>query len=150
MQLSPLCSGSSGNATYVEMGGLRLLVDAGATGRRIEALLGEAGASAGALDGERIEVGQKIRGHGAHKRSFGEELAAAPQGEPSAAHDKDARALERQLDAETHFPPSVDSRSASSIAARTRSRSARLWAAETNSASNWAGAASTPRSSRAR
>ena len=38
MQLSPLCSGSSGNATYVEMGGLRLLVDAGATGRRIEAL----------------------------------------------------------------------------------------------------------------
>ena len=46
MRLVPLCSGSSGNATLVEAGGLRLLVDAGGTGRRIEALLTEAGAAA--------------------------------------------------------------------------------------------------------
>lgn len=50
MRLVPLCSGSSGNATLVEAGGLRLLIDAGGTGRRIEALLTEAGAAADALD----------------------------------------------------------------------------------------------------
>ena len=31
MLFSPLCSGSSGNASYLEAGGVRLLVDAGVT-----------------------------------------------------------------------------------------------------------------------
>ena len=79
MQLSPLCSGSSGNATYVEMGGLRLLVDAGATGRRIEALLGEAGASAGALDAILLthEHIDHVQGAGVLARRYGLPVYAA-------------------------------------------------------------------------
>lgn len=79
MQLSPLCSGSSGNATYVEMGGLRLLVDAGATGRRVEALLGEAGASAGALDAILLthEHIDHVQGAGVLARRYGLPVYAA-------------------------------------------------------------------------
>ena len=40
MKFSPLCSGSSGNATYIEAGGARLLVDAGLTCKRMTELLG--------------------------------------------------------------------------------------------------------------
>ena len=36
MRFSPLCSGSSGNASYLETDGARLLIDAGGTGKRIE------------------------------------------------------------------------------------------------------------------
>ena len=81
MQLSPLCSGSSGNATYVEMGGLRLLVDAGATGRRIEALLGEAGASAGALDAILLthEHIDHVQGAGVLARRYGLPVYAAAE-----------------------------------------------------------------------
>ena len=39
MLFAPLCSGSSGNASYLEAGGVRLLVDAGVTGKRMEELL---------------------------------------------------------------------------------------------------------------
>ena len=39
MLLSPLCSGSSGNASYLEAGGTRLLVDAGLTAKRLTLLL---------------------------------------------------------------------------------------------------------------
>ena len=39
MLFSPLCSGSSGNASYLEAGGVRLLVDAGVTARRMKELL---------------------------------------------------------------------------------------------------------------
>ncbi|MBQ5987220.1 MAG: MBL fold metallo-hydrolase [Clostridia bacterium] len=41
MQLCPLCSGSSGNATYVSAGNTRLLIDAGLSCRRITELLGQ-------------------------------------------------------------------------------------------------------------
>jgi len=39
MLFSPLCSGSSGNASYLEAGGVRLLVDAGVTAKRIKELM---------------------------------------------------------------------------------------------------------------
>ena len=39
MLFSPLCSGSSGNASYLEAGGVRLLVDAGVTAKRMKELM---------------------------------------------------------------------------------------------------------------
>lgn len=39
MKLCPLCSGSSGNATYIEAGNARLLIDAGLSCKRITELL---------------------------------------------------------------------------------------------------------------
>ena len=39
MLFSPLCSGSSGNASFVDAGGVRLLVDAGVPGRRMKELM---------------------------------------------------------------------------------------------------------------
>ena len=41
MTFCPLCSGSSGNSSYLEAGGLRLLIDAGVTGKRMTELLHE-------------------------------------------------------------------------------------------------------------
>lgn len=43
MLFCPLCSGSSGNSTFVEAGDCRILIDAGVTAKRIEALLGAIG-----------------------------------------------------------------------------------------------------------
>ena len=39
MLFSPLCSGSSGNASYLEAGGVRLLVDAGVTAKRLREMM---------------------------------------------------------------------------------------------------------------
>ena len=39
MLFSPLCSGSSGNASYLDAGGVRLLVDAGVTAKRMKELM---------------------------------------------------------------------------------------------------------------
>ena len=39
MLFSPLCSGSSGNASYLEAGGVRLLIDAGVTAKRLRELM---------------------------------------------------------------------------------------------------------------
>ena len=39
MKVCPLCSGSSGNATYIEAGDARLLIDAGLSCKRIVELL---------------------------------------------------------------------------------------------------------------
>lgn len=44
MRICPLCSGSSGNSTYIEAGDVRLLIDAGLSCRRIAALLESIGA----------------------------------------------------------------------------------------------------------
>ena len=43
MKLCPLCSGSSGNATYIEAGDARLLIDAGLSCKRITELLEKIG-----------------------------------------------------------------------------------------------------------
>lgn len=51
MQLSVLSSGSKGNATYIELDGTRLLVDAGISARRIDSALKSLGTSAKELDG---------------------------------------------------------------------------------------------------
>ena len=50
MLFAPLCSGSSGNASYLEAGGVRLLVDAGVNGKRMEELLTLVDVSARGLD----------------------------------------------------------------------------------------------------
>ena len=50
MLFSPLCSGSSGNSSYLEAGGVRLLVDAGLPGKRMEQLLDMIDVSARSLD----------------------------------------------------------------------------------------------------
>ena len=51
MKFSPLCSGSSGNATYIEADQVHLLVDAGLTCKRICELMAEIGASPETLNG---------------------------------------------------------------------------------------------------
>ncbi|BEU86983.1 MBL fold metallo-hydrolase [Selenomonas sp. TAMA-11512] len=51
MHVSVLSSGSKGNATYIELDGTRLLIDAGISARRIDMALRELGTSAQALDG---------------------------------------------------------------------------------------------------
>ena len=43
MKLCPLCSGSSGNATYIEAGSARILIDAGLSCKRITELLAKIG-----------------------------------------------------------------------------------------------------------
>lgn len=50
MRIIPLMSGSSGNATYIESGDARILVDAGTTGKRVEGLLAQVGADMRAMD----------------------------------------------------------------------------------------------------
>lgn len=49
MLFSPLFSGSSGNATYIEAGDVRLLVDAGLAGNRVEAALRTVGVEPASL-----------------------------------------------------------------------------------------------------
>jgi len=49
MLFAPLCSGSSGNASYLEAGGVRLLVDAGVSAKRVEELLDLIGVPASTL-----------------------------------------------------------------------------------------------------
>ena len=50
MRFVPLCSGSSGNATYIEAGNARLLIDAGLSCRRITELMNQVGADPRNLD----------------------------------------------------------------------------------------------------
>ncbi len=50
MLFSPLCSGSSGNASYLEAGGVRLIVDAGVTARRLSELMSMIDVSPGSLE----------------------------------------------------------------------------------------------------
>ena len=49
MRFVPLCSGSSGNATYIEAGNARLLIDAGLSCKRITELLSRVGVTPGML-----------------------------------------------------------------------------------------------------
>lgn len=50
MEAAVLASGSKGNATYVEMDGVRLLIDAGISATRIKKALAAIGKDAGAID----------------------------------------------------------------------------------------------------
>lgn len=51
MQIHILASGSTGNAIFIELGGRKLLIDAGISARRIERGLAEVGIKVGELDG---------------------------------------------------------------------------------------------------
>ena len=51
MQVSVLASGSKGNAVYVEMDGVRLLIDAGISATRIKKALAAEGVDPASLDG---------------------------------------------------------------------------------------------------
>jgi phosphoribosyl 1,2-cyclic phosphodiesterase len=64
IEVQTLASGSSGNALLIRSHGGRILVDAGISCRRIEALLGAAGLAVGDLDGVLLthEHGDHVRG----------------------------------------------------------------------------------------
>ena len=64
MQVAVLASGSKGNATFVEMDGIRILIDAGISARRIKQELAALGESVEMLDGIFIthEHGDHIKG----------------------------------------------------------------------------------------
>ncbi|MDL2258391.1 MBL fold metallo-hydrolase [Eubacteriales bacterium OttesenSCG-928-K08] len=72
MLFSPLFSGSSGNATLVEAGGVRILVDAGLTGKRIEQALETVNAPAQTLNAILVthEHSDHIRGVGVLSRRY--------------------------------------------------------------------------------
>ncbi len=73
MLFSPLFSGSSGNATFIEAGGVRLLVDAGLTGIRIEQALSAIGIPANTIHGILVthEHIDHVRGIGVLSRKHG-------------------------------------------------------------------------------
>jgi phosphoribosyl 1,2-cyclic phosphodiesterase len=72
MIFSPLFSGSSGNATFIEAGHTRLLVDAGLTGRSIEQALLAVGANTDTISAILIthEHSDHIRGVGVLSRRY--------------------------------------------------------------------------------
>lgn len=78
MLFSPLFSGSSGNATFIEAGGQRVLVDAGLSGSRIEAALRAVGAPPETLSAILIthEHSDHIHGAGVLCRRYGLPLYA--------------------------------------------------------------------------
>jgi phosphoribosyl 1,2-cyclic phosphodiesterase len=72
MKLAMLGSGSRGNATYVEVEGTRVLVDAGFSGRQVVERLARIGVDAGSLDALIVthEHGDHTRGVGILARKF--------------------------------------------------------------------------------
>lgn len=50
MLFSPLCSGSSGNVSFLEAGGRRFLIDAGVSAKRVTELLGQIGVPVHTID----------------------------------------------------------------------------------------------------
>lgn len=72
MTFCPLCSGSSGNASYLEAGGVRLLIDAGVTGKRMTELLHEIDIQAHTIDAILVthEHSDHISGVGVLSRKY--------------------------------------------------------------------------------
>ncbi len=72
MLFSPLCSGSSGNASYLEAGGVRLLIDAGVTAKRLNELMSMIDVSPTGLDAILIthEHSDHISGIGVLSRKY--------------------------------------------------------------------------------
>ena len=72
MVFSPLCSGSSGNASFIEAGGVRLLIDAGITGKQAIELLHEIDITARTIDAILVthEHSDHVRGVGVLSRKF--------------------------------------------------------------------------------
>jgi phosphoribosyl 1,2-cyclic phosphodiesterase len=76
MRIATLGSGSRGNATFLEAGGTRVLVDAGFSGREIESRLGRLGIEADSIEAIVVthEHGDHTRGIGVFARRFGTPL----------------------------------------------------------------------------
>jgi phosphoribosyl 1,2-cyclic phosphodiesterase len=76
--MRPLFSGSRGNATYVEAGGVRLLVDAGVSCARLAAALKDMGRDPASLDGILIshEHGDHVAGLDVFASKFGVKVYA--------------------------------------------------------------------------
>ena len=72
MIFAPLCSGSSGNAAFLEAGGVRMLIDAGGPGKRIIELLHEIDITARTIDAILVthEHSDHIAGVGVLSRKF--------------------------------------------------------------------------------
>ena len=73
MKVCPLASGSSGNCTYVQNGSTGVLVDAGLTGKQVEARLQGIGVDASRLQGSVVshEHQDHIQGVGVLARRYG-------------------------------------------------------------------------------
>lgn len=73
MRFCPLYSGSSGNVSFVEGGGVKLLVDAGLPGRKIELALRERGIEPGEINGLLVthDHSDHIAGVGVFARRYG-------------------------------------------------------------------------------
>jgi phosphoribosyl 1,2-cyclic phosphodiesterase len=73
MRFSPLCSGSSGNSSFFESGDTRLLIDAGVTGKKAEALLSEIQVDPATITGILVthEHTDHIQGVGILSRRYG-------------------------------------------------------------------------------
>lgn len=80
MQVAVLASGSKGNATFVEMDGIRILIDAGISARRIKQELATLGESVEMLDGIFIthEHGDHIKGLPNLVKKYGIQIYSRP------------------------------------------------------------------------
>ena len=80
MQVAVLASGSKGNATFVEMDGIRILIDAGISARRIKQELAALGESVEMLDGIFIthEHGDHIKGLPNLVKKYGIQIYSRP------------------------------------------------------------------------
>ncbi|MBP2645236.1 MAG: fold metallo-hydrolase [Firmicutes bacterium] len=80
MQVNVLASGSRGNATLISLGGVKLLVDAGISTRRIKTELDKVGVNIGDLDGVLIthEHRDHISGLSTLTRKYGVPVYARP------------------------------------------------------------------------
>lgn len=80
MQVAVLASGSKGNATFVEMDGIRILIDAGISARRIKQELAALGENVEMLDGIFIthEHGDHIKGLPNLVKKYGIQIYSRP------------------------------------------------------------------------
>lgn len=80
MQVAVLASGSKGNATFVEMDGIRILIDAGISARRIKQELAALGENVEMLDGIFVthEHGDHIKGLPNLVKKYGIQIYSRP------------------------------------------------------------------------
>lgn len=89
LRVACLASGSSGNSILIQSGDRALLVDAGLSGRKLLALLGERGLGRGALDGVLVT-------HEHTDHTSGARIVATRVEAPIVANDATLKALKRE------------------------------------------------------